>query len=207
MVEWSIVEYDRPRRVTMRAHSEIVDLQHGIVCVPAEGGTRVTQRSVATFSGRWALLGPALRLLLAYHFRRNDRALKLYLETRHDEVSRLANILPYDRSDWPITRRLAEAMAGGSAMERYAEPRSANTSLRNAMEPYAAPRPVEEPPQVAFAVAAPPFMAEETPRGVSGRPAAKREARPKLDDFLPEPAVPMGGATRSRAAGRRPRSA
>src|SRR5262245_60245953 len=49
LVEWSIVEYDRPRRVTMRAHSEIVDLQHGVLCVPAEGGTRVTQRSVAVF--------------------------------------------------------------------------------------------------------------------------------------------------------------
>ena len=30
MVEWSIVEYDRPRRLTIRAHAEIVDLQHGI---------------------------------------------------------------------------------------------------------------------------------------------------------------------------------
>jgi hypothetical protein len=218
MVEWGIFEYARPGRLTLRSTSEIGDVQVSILCVPAEGGTRMTQRAVTSLTGRWRLLGPLMRFVLAYHFRRNNRALKSYLEMKSDAPS--AHVAGVPPLGTPAMPRRTE-MVLSNAFERYAMPRSAPVeqsnsaggfsmprseifSERDATGRYVPSRPLDAPDEVAepvesnFSLTAPPRPAPARPRRSSSRKTAEQAELAHPKDFLPDESLPLGGATRPR---------
>src|SRR4051812_21602031 len=57
-VEYEIVEYDRPRRLTLVTHAKIGDLSHMITCERRDGATYVKEVGDGTFKGIFRLLAP-----------------------------------------------------------------------------------------------------------------------------------------------------
>jgi uncharacterized protein YndB with AHSA1/START domain len=79
-VEYEIVEYDRPRQLTMVTHTKMGDLQHTITCERLDGATRVKEVGEGQLKGLFKLLTPLLTSVFKKSFTDNDRALKQYLE-------------------------------------------------------------------------------------------------------------------------------
>jgi uncharacterized protein YndB with AHSA1/START domain len=59
-VEWEIVDYERPHRVTTLAHTKFGDLRHTIVLESTAGTTQVTQIGETKPTGIMRLLGPIM---------------------------------------------------------------------------------------------------------------------------------------------------
>ena len=79
-VEYEIVEYDRPKRLTMVTHAKIGDLRHTITCEQLNGATQVLEVGEGQLKGIYKLLGPFLSSVFKKSFGDNDQALKQYLE-------------------------------------------------------------------------------------------------------------------------------
>lgn len=78
-VEWEIVEYQPPRRVTTLAHTKFGDLRHTIVLEPAGGTTQVTQIGQTRPRGVMRLLSPVMAASIKKGFQSDVETLSRYL--------------------------------------------------------------------------------------------------------------------------------
>jgi carbon monoxide dehydrogenase subunit G len=79
-VELSIVEFERPSRVTFRARSRIVHFDDAVQLTAIEGGTRLVARMTAEPRGLMRLLAPVMGLTLRRQFSSNWDHLRQALE-------------------------------------------------------------------------------------------------------------------------------
>lgn len=79
-VELEIVAFDRPSRVTFRAHSKIVRFDDAVQLAPVEGGTRLDARMTAEPQGLLRLVGPLMGRTMRKQFASNWDHLRRALE-------------------------------------------------------------------------------------------------------------------------------
>jgi hypothetical protein len=76
----SIVEFERPSRVTFRARSRIVHFDDAVQLTAIEGGTRLVARMTAEPRGLMRLLAPVMGRTLRRQFSSNWDHLRQALE-------------------------------------------------------------------------------------------------------------------------------
>ena len=79
-VDWEIVEYEPPHRVTTLAHTKFGDLRHTIVLESTDGTTQVTQIGETTPKGVMRLLSPIMAANIKKGFSNDTQLLARYLE-------------------------------------------------------------------------------------------------------------------------------
>jgi carbon monoxide dehydrogenase subunit G len=80
-VELTLVEFERPRKVTFRAHSKIVDFDDAVELSENDTGTRLEARMLATPRGLMRLFGPVMARTLRRQFAANWDHLRHTMET------------------------------------------------------------------------------------------------------------------------------
>lgn len=86
-VSIEIVVFDRPHRVTFRAHSRIVDFDDAIELRQGGLGTRLTARMAAQPQGLMRLMTPLMATTMRKQFEANWTYLKRTLEASRDPSS------------------------------------------------------------------------------------------------------------------------
>ena len=79
-IELQIVEFERPSRVTFRAHSRIVRFDDAVQLAPVDGGTRLQAQMTAEPQGLMRLVGPLMGRTLRKQFASNWEHLRRALE-------------------------------------------------------------------------------------------------------------------------------
>jgi carbon monoxide dehydrogenase subunit G len=79
-VELQIVEFERPSRVTFRAHSRIVRFDDAVQLASVEGGTRLQAQMTAEPQGLMRLVGPLMGRTMRKQFASNWEHLRRALE-------------------------------------------------------------------------------------------------------------------------------
>jgi Polyketide cyclase / dehydrase and lipid transport len=81
-VQLELVEFERPRRVTFRARSRIVDFDDAVELTPVDGGTRLEARMTAQPRGAMRLVSPLMARTMRRQFAGNWDHLRQALESR-----------------------------------------------------------------------------------------------------------------------------
>jgi carbon monoxide dehydrogenase subunit G len=76
-----LVEFERPRHVTFRARSKIVNFDDSVDLAPVDSGTRLTARMTAEPQGVMRLLAPLMARTMQRQFSANWDHLRRALET------------------------------------------------------------------------------------------------------------------------------
>jgi carbon monoxide dehydrogenase subunit G len=80
-VELELVEFERPRKVTFRTHSKLLDFDDAVELSATDGGTRLHARMSATPRGVMRLLAPLIARTLRRQFAANWDHLRREMET------------------------------------------------------------------------------------------------------------------------------
>jgi carbon monoxide dehydrogenase subunit G len=81
LVELELMEFDRPYRVTFRAHAPIVDFDDAVMLTESADGTLLEATMTAQPKGVMRLLAFAMRHVMQQQFAANWLLLKSHLET------------------------------------------------------------------------------------------------------------------------------
>ena len=84
-VELRLVEFERPHRVTFRAHSKIVDFDDAVDLIETRGSTRLQARMSASPRGAMRFLAPVMARTLRRQFAANWDHLRRVMENAPDE--------------------------------------------------------------------------------------------------------------------------
>jgi len=80
-VDLELIEFERPRKITFRAHSKIVDFDDAVELTEAEGTTRLQARMLASPRGIMRLVAPLMARTMRRQFAANWDHLRRAMET------------------------------------------------------------------------------------------------------------------------------